>query len=129
MHKPKNTPSNDKNLVINRIPYFSTSFYTAELCFQKSWFDSSLQLKFPYSLPNIDKKDLQVEFYLNDVKKLVSVNDDLRTYDLFSGYKEVFNSKIKLTNDILGEVELHTPPPGNTNISLIVNLIEILNKY
>ena len=113
-----------KALVKYKIPYHPSSFFSSSLVFEKTWINSTLILYFPYKLPELTKEELELEFVLNGNSKKISINDDQKTYTLYQGSKEVYNSKIKLSNKHLGEIDIETPSPGNHKIPLITKYLQ-----
>ena len=75
-------------------------------------------------MPELTKEELELEFVLNGNSKKISINDDQKTYTLYQGSKEVYNSKIKLSNKYLGEIDIETPSPGNHKIPLITKYLQ-----
>ena len=113
-----------KALVKYKIPYHPSSFFSSSLVFEKTWINSTLILYFPYKLPELSKEELELEFVLNGNSKKISINDDQKTYTLYQGSKKVYNSKIKLSNKYLGEIDIETPSPGNHKIPLITKYLQ-----
>jgi len=103
----------------NTINYRPKHFYFGYLQITKSWLSTEAMFAFKYPFTDIDKKDLDIEFFHNDNSKTIEINKDFSSYTLHNGGNEIFNSTFKIKHPKLGEITFNTSKPDDYFISML----------
>ena len=103
----------------NTINYRPKHFCFGYLQITKSWLSTEAMFAFKYPFTDVDKKDLDIEFFHNDNSKTIEINKDFSSYTLHNGGNEIFNSTFKIKHPKLGEVTFNTSKPDDYFVNML----------
>ena len=107
----------------NTIIYYPKRLNYGFLTIKKSLFGTLIKLEFEYPFPKVNQKDLEVKISYNDVTKFIQINQDLCSYTLYNGSKDVFNSTFVIENKKLNnKFTLNIGDPKNYHINFLKHI-------